>query len=88
MNFFEKIKEDLEKGIEDMTTVEHALIQKNEEKSELLLYRKQEIDGDSIVFHTSKALEPEIIEAFNKAFQASITSRIGILSALIKIFNN
>lgn len=86
MKFFKDIKDDLERLASDLTTVEHALLQENTDgQAEVIIYRRQELDGDSLVFLTSKKVEPESLEAFNLLFQAATISRLGILRALIKI---
>ena len=87
MKFFKDLKRELEEHIEDFTTVEHALIEQNSKgETEVVIYRKHEIDGDSVFFLSSKEIETQKIEAFNELFQASIVSRLGILQAIIKIF--
>ena len=87
MKFFQDLKRDLDNLIEDFTTVEHALVEQNAEgEHEVIIYRKQEIDGDSLFFISSQELDPQKIEAFNDHFHASIISRHGLLQAIIKIF--
>jgi len=88
MSFFQEIKDDLETLAEDLTTIEHALLQKNEEgDTEVIAYRKQEMDGDSIIYiNSKKEIDQETLEDFNQLFRAGIISRQGILQSIIKIF--
>ncbi|WP_215225705.1 hypothetical protein [Echinicola shivajiensis] len=88
MNFFEKIKNKLEDSIKDKSSIEHALIQRNNGKDELLIYRKQGLDGDCVNYQSSEKIATELIKAFNESFQASVISRNAIIRAAIEIFKN
>lgn len=87
MKFFKDIKNDLEELAGDLTTVEHAMLKQNDDGStEVLIYRKQEADGDSVIYIAPEEIDQEVLVAFNDLFQAGIISRQGILQAIIKIF--
>lgn len=88
MNFFEKIRNKLGDSIKDKSSIEHALIRRNNGKDELIIYRKQELDGDCVNYQGTEEIEPELIKAFNESFQAAVISRNGIIRAAIKIFKN
>lgn len=87
MKFFKDLREDIAGKVEDLTSVEHAFIERSGDTSRVILYRKQELDGDSVIYQADENLSPELLQAFNKAFEASIIARTGVLKGIMKIFS-
>ena len=85
MDFFENLKEKIKDTVQDMSTVEHAMLREKAKRQKFMAYRYQEATGDSICLITDQQpLTPEELRLFNSAFQASIVSRTGITQFLIE----
>lgn len=81
MAFFQDIKENLEKRLIDITTIEHAMIFEDQEGC---IYRFQQIDGDSKVYVSDTPLEEDQIKLFNEIFLGASEARTGITRFIIE----
>lgn len=76
MGFFDQIKTKLEETLEDLTTIEHAMI--DEETGKILLYQRLELEGDSLGFTVDHPLTSEQQDLFVAACEASATARTAL----------
>lgn len=81
MNFFQKIKSDLEEKLEDFSTIEHVLIVEN---SNTYLYRLQQAEGDSLVVLSDKPLHNSHKQVFNDVFLTAVEARKNITKFIIE----
>jgi hypothetical protein len=81
MNFFEKLKEELEGKLTDITTIEHAIIL--EDNGECL-YRFQQIEGDNLSYLGTTDIDKEYYLLLNDVFSASMEARSGITQFIIE----
>ena len=82
MSFFQDIKDKLETTLNDLTTIEHALVM--EEEKTKYVYRFQQIDGDSYCYISPDPLDEEYYPLFNAAFSAATESRISLSKFIIE----
>ena len=81
MAFFKELKEKLENTIVDLATTEHALIV---EENDEIIYRFQQIGGDSLSYFSEDLTEKEYFELFNEAFLASTVARTDLSRFIIE----
>ncbi len=83
MGFFNDVKDKLETALEDIASLEHAVVL--EESNAVLLYRVQEIEGDSMVhLNAQQNITAQQLEFFNTIFLASSEARTGISQFIIE----
>lgn len=82
MGFFKKIKTKLEDTLDDLATIEHALILENPDK--IILYQKVELEGDNVAYMCDEKLSPEVLELFNEVCSASSEARTGIARFIVE----
>lgn len=85
MSFFKKLKTKIEDTVGDLSTLEHALYVEQEGERKLVLYRRQQIEGDSIIYINDKVeIDPETMALFNEAVLAGNVARNDLAQFLIE----
>lgn len=82
MNFFIKIKDELQARVTDLTSIEQVLLIEDKGKTKVALYRHQQVGGDSLVYIMDEQLDPELIELFNDSAVTSIQARTSLVRFL------
>lgn len=84
MSFFKRIEKKLKAKLKDLSTIEHAMIQREEDDQILLLYVLNSTDGDSMAFQGDERVSEKKYELFNEATSASSQARTGLTRFIIE----
>jgi len=85
MQFFKNIKQKIKDTAIDLKTAEHAFFIEEKGQKELVLYKKSEAAGDSLIYmnHEYKLTQSQLV-LFNDIFNAAVKSRIEIIRFIIE----
>jgi len=85
MQFFKNIKQKIKDTAIDLKTAEHAFFIEEKGQKELVLYKKSEAAGDSLIYMNQEyKLTQSQLVLFNDIFNAAVKSRIEIIRFIIE----
>lgn len=82
MGFFDEIKSKLESTLDDLSTIEHVMI--DDSTGQLMIYQSIEIEGDSLVYFGDNVVTERQLELFNQACAAASEARTGIARFIVE----